>query len=195
MASQIEWIEKNSIDNIVEIMVLNNSNKGVTGLIFSDVKIRYWERGKAGAGVTADPIANGANDTYLSNGWKEVDNTNLQGTYQYSIPNAILQAANGIVYVQFIFDSGTVQDILLQICIVAKRLNSGVKISADGLQLVPVGTLNLENLMEDIGSILMGETEGAETAQTLFKKYGDNSVTRVKSTSDDGFNRTLIERV
>lgn len=192
---QVEWIEKNSVSNIVEILALNNSNKGVTGLIFSDVKIRAWERGKAGASASADPIANATNDTFLSNGWKEVDSVNLQGTYQYSIPNAVLQANSGIVYIQFIFDSASVQDILLQICIVNKKLNDGVKISSDGLQLVPVGSLNLENLMEDIGSIIMGETEGAETAQTLFKKYGDNSVTRVKSTSDDGFNRTLIERV
>ena len=192
---QIEWVEKNSTSNIVEIKAVNGSGKGVTGIANTGVKIRYWERGKAGAGTSANPVVNASNDTFLSNGWKEVDNTNLAGVYQYSIPNTVLQANNGIVYISFEFTSGTTKDVLLQICVVAKALNNGVKISSDGLQLVPVGSLNLENLMEDIGAVLMGETEGAETAQTLFKRYGDNTVTRVKSTSDDGFNRTEIERV
>ena len=195
MAILVEYIEMNSLNNIVEIKAFNSSGKGVTGIINTAVNIRSWGRGKAGASATANPVVNGSNDTYLSNGWKEVDNTNLAGVYQYSIPNAILQEANGIVYISFEFTSGTTHDVLLQIAIVAKKLNAGVKISSDGLQLVPVGSLNLENLMEDVGAVLMGETEGAETAQTLFKRYGDNTVTRVKSTSDDGFNRTEIERV
>lgn len=192
---QIEWIEKNSISNIVEIKAVDGSGKGVTGIANTGVKIRSWERGKAGASSSGNPVVNATNDTYLSNGWKEVDSANLPGIYQYSIPNTALQANSGIVYINFEFSSGSNQDVLLQICIVAKALNNGVKISSDGLQLVPVGSLNLEDLMEDIGAVLMGETEGAETAQTLFKRYGDNTVTRVKSTSDDGFNRTEIERV
>jgi hypothetical protein len=192
---QVEWIEKNSTSNIVEIKALDGSGKGVTGIANTGVKIRYWERGEAGAGTSANPVVNASNDTFLSNGWKEVDNTNLAGVYQYSIPNTALQANKGIVYISFEFSSGTTQDVLLQICIVNKKLNDGVKLSSDGLTNVPVGALNLTNLVEDIGAILMGETEGAETSQTLFKRYGDNTVTRVKSTSDDGFNRTEVERV
>jgi hypothetical protein len=195
MSLQVEWIEKDSVNNIIEIKALNGSFKGVSGVVNTAVKVRAWERGKAGASASGNPVVGVTNDTFLSNAWKEVDNTNLIGVYQYSIPNAVLQASNGIVYLHFEFTSGTIQDVFIQVAIVAKKLNSGVKISSDGLQLVPVGSLTLDDLMGDIGAVLMGTTEGAETSQTIFKVYGNDYVAKVKSTSADEVNRTLIERV
>lgn len=192
MAIQTDHIARNSINNIIEINALDGSGKGVTGVLNTGVNIRFWERGKAGAGTTADPVVNASNDTYLTDGWKEVDNTNLEGIYQYSIPNAILQSNSSKVYISFKFDSGTIQDVIYEINLTAVPTYLGVKLSADGLDGVPIEGLTLKEALTYMASSAVGQTEGAETAQTIFKAIGNPAVSRFTSQSDDAINRTGV---
>lgn len=192
MPVQQDHIARNETSKIIEIKAVNSSGKGVTGLIFSDLKVRYWARGQAGAGSTADPVANGSNDTYLSNGWKEVSAANLAGVYQYGIPNAVLQSSSSKVYISFEFDSGSIADVIYEINLTLISTYLGSKLSADGLDGVPIEGLTAKEALTYMASVLCGETEGAETALTIFKAIGDNSTSRLSSQSDDELNRTGV---
>jgi hypothetical protein len=189
---QIDSIKKNATGVIIEVLAVNGTGKGVTGITTADLVIRRWSRGKAGASVSGAPVA-GTIDTFVSNGWKEVDATNLKGVYQYSIPNVDVQATAGLLNIAFEFNSASVQDVLYQALITPVDSLLGVAVASDGLDAVAVGALSLTEFLPYLGAVVGGETEGAETSKTLFKEIGDNSITRLTSQSDDGKNRNIIE--
>lgn len=192
MPLQIDFIARNATSKIIEVLVLNGSGKGVTGLANTAVFIRYFERGKAGAGTTANPVVNATNDVWATNGWKEVDSANLPGVYQYSIPNAILQSNSGKVYISFRFTGAANQDIMYEINLTKVSSELGVKLSTDGVDDIAIEALNLRTAIVYMASILLGETTGAETAQTIFKAIGNNTISRATSQSSDSKNRTGV---
>jgi hypothetical protein len=192
MPNQIDFIARNATSKIIEVLVLNGSGKGVTGLANTAVFIRYFERGKAGASATANPVVNATNDVWLTNGWKEVDSVNLPGVYQYSIPNAILQSNSGKVYISFRFTGAANQDVMYEINLTKVSSELGVKLSTDGVDDVAIEALNMRTALQYMASVLCGETTGAETAQTIFKAINNNAVSRVTSQSSDSKNRTGV---
>jgi len=182
----------NSIDNIVEVFVSNGSGKGVTGIAFGDVDIRAWAMGEAGGETTGNPIA-GTIDTFVSNGWIEVDGTNLAGYYQYSIPNVFLQSNSSNLYISFEITGASNKNILLEINLVASPSYLGYKLSADGLDAIPIEGFNLREALILMASVLCGETAGAETNKTIFKALGDNATQRLTSETSDNTNRTDVQ--
>jgi len=192
MANQRNTIARNTTGNIIEIFVANSSGKGVTGILNTAVNLRAWQRGKAGASVTANPVA-GTIDIFLSNGWIEVDAVNLAGLYQYSIPNALLQIAATEIDLLFDFTSGTANNVLVEITMTAVPLFTGVQVSADGWDALPVEGFTALEAFKLLCSVAMGETTGAEGSKTIFTALGDNIIPRVESTSSDEKNRTLVK--
>jgi hypothetical protein len=191
MANQVEWIPLNATSQIIEVMALNGSHKGVTGIAFGDVNISVFERGKSGAAALETLVA-GTLDTFVSNGWKEVDATNQPGLYQYCIPNAKLQTTSSKLHVYIWFDSGTTQDVIYEINIQKVSSYLGVKLSTDGVDAIAIEAKNLREAITYMAAVLCGETTGAETAQTIFKALDNNAVSRLTSQSSDTKNRTAV---
>ena len=196
MTVQQHQIAKNSTDNkdvIIELWIINtNTGRGITGIIFSDLVLRAWERGQAGGAVTAAPIA-GTIDTYVSNGFVEVDATNLQGLYQYSIPNAALQVTNSEIDILFDINIANAEDVLVQITITSVPTWTGVQVSPDGWDALAIESLTAKQAIQLMAAVLCGQTTGAETSKTIFKAIDNPATQRLSSESDDETNRTLIE--
>lgn len=191
MAQQNEWLAKNSTGKIIEVLALNGSHKGTTGIAHTAVKIRIFERGKSGA-ATNETLVAGTLDTFVSNGWKEVDSVNLPGVYQYCIPNTKLQANSSKLYISIQFTSGTTQDIMYEVNIQSVSSDLGVKLSTDGVDFVAIEAKNMREAITYMAAVLCGETTGAETAQTIFKALGNNATSRLTSQSSDTKNRTGV---
>ena len=185
-------IARNSTGNIISVFVSDGAGKGVTGIAETSVNLRSFKQGEAGAGTTANPVV-GAIDTFVSDGWVEVDATNLAGFYQYSIPNAFIQSTSSNLILSFEIAGAGNQNIVYEVSLVAVPLYTGVSIASDGLDAVAIEAFTLLEALKLMASVLCGETTGAETSKTIFKALGNNAVDRISSESDDQKNRTTVD--
>ena len=192
MSHVTKQIAKNSTSNIIEVLIHDVSGFGRTGILNTAVSVRTWARGEAGAGVTSTPVV-GTIDTFVSGGWIEVDATNLRGVYQYSIPDAYLSVSADEVLSWFEFTDPNIESKEISLQLTAVKNNSGVSISPDGLDQIPIEAYTLLEALKLMASVLCGETSGVETNKTLFKALGNNSIDRLGSTTDETKNRILIE--
>ena len=93
----------------VNVFLQNSSSTagaGLTGLVFNTSGLTaYYSHTGANATATAITLATLAavNSAYSSGGFKELDATNMPGTYRLDLPNAAVASAKGqsvIVYIQ-----------------------------------------------------------------------------------------------
>lgn len=170
-----KFIQRNSTSQILEVFAMDATDKGVAGIVFGNIVVRYFFRGLAGAFTTLTPINNPTADTYLALGWKEIHATNLIGVYQFGLPDAVLANAGKEVVVKFEFTSGTTKDIWMLITLTDLE---NVLLANEGLDKVIVeNQVNLVNCngkraLKIILGILAGNTVGAGTSNLLFKPAG-----------------------
>lgn len=189
-----DYLVRNSTENIIEVYLVGTNGKGFTGAAIGDISITAFKRGTSGAAVAANPIA-GTIDTFVSNGWIEVDNVNKPGLYQYSIPNAIITTAATKLY--FVFEytgAGTATSFDYEVILVPAEPYLGAKLSTDGLDFIAIEGINGRQAIELMASVLCGTTVGADSNKTIFKAVGNPAVDRVGSTVDSATgNRTQID--
>jgi hypothetical protein len=85
---------------LIEVMVRDSTTgAGKTGLAYSSVTFAYWREG-ASSGVTATCV-DMTLGTWTTKGWKEVDDTNQKGVYQFGVPDLALAAGVSAVTINF----------------------------------------------------------------------------------------------
>jgi len=191
-------IQRNSTSQILEVFAMDATDKGVSGITFGNVVVRYFFRGLAGSFVTLTPINNPTVNAYLSLGWKEVDSTNLKGVYQFGLPDAVLANAGKEVIVKFEFTSGTTKDIWMVITLTDLE---NVLLANEGLDKVIIeNQANLANCngkraLKIMLGVLAGNTVGAGTSDLQFKPAGaeqSDATNVVECTLDSNNDRSEI---
>jgi hypothetical protein len=93
-----------SLSVIQSVLLLDSTSfigAGKTGLVFSTGSLTcYYKRSNANASVAVS-LATATLGTWATGGFKEIDNTNMQGLYEFDGPN--LAYAIGAKYVDFYF--------------------------------------------------------------------------------------------
>lgn len=175
MGMLTKFIQRNSTSQILEVMAMDATDKGVTAIAFGAVTVRYFYRGLSGSFVTLTPINNPSANVYLANGWKEIDATNLKGIYQFGIPDAVLASAAKEVFIKVEFTSGTTKDFWVVVTLTDME---NVLLSNEGLDKVIIeNQVNLVNCsgkraLKIILAALSGNTVGAGTSELVFKPAG-----------------------
>lgn len=189
-------IKRNSSSIILEVYVVTTAGKPSTGVLPANVTVKAFYRGKAGAFVTDTVIAGAtAVDVYESGKWQEVDAVNLQGVYQYSIPDPLFVTLDHEAIIVFTF-SGAQPDQAEHI-ILATDNNI---LDPTGLDKVIIENnaglvATAKNAIQLTLSLVGAATVGAGTSEIEFRKTGElqgDVAARVKTTFDSNNDRSII---
>ncbi len=79
-----------SVDLSIPVILRSTTdNTEVTGKAFGDVTASYWRQGGLRVDIPAITLA-AVNSTHADGGFKEVDSTNMPGSYRFDLPDAAM---------------------------------------------------------------------------------------------------------
>ena len=79
-----------SVDLSIPVILRSTTdNTAVTGKAFGDVTASYWRQGGIRVDIPAITLA-AVNSTHADGGFKEVDSTNMPGTYRFDLSDAAI---------------------------------------------------------------------------------------------------------
>lgn len=188
-------LARNKTSQMIEVYITDDVGKPVSGIVPTNVSVSGFQIGKSEAIAAANAIVGDADPaTYQSNKFVEVDAVNKPGLYKYSIANSLLALLGE--QVTLIFNPSAPAD--ANPAVVAINLSTEVVLASNGLSKtivengVTVGPIDVLMAIRGICAVLMGTLVGADTPELTFRGV-DTTADRVVMTTDQFFNRTVVE--
>jgi hypothetical protein len=122
-----------STSQSINIFIASSSSTtggGLTGLVYNTSGLTaYYSFTGTNAGSTSITLATLAavNSAYSSGGFKEIDSTNMPGTYRLDLPNAVLAASKGQTVTIYLQGAANLAPLVIEIELTAWNNQDGVR--------------------------------------------------------------------
>lgn len=148
-----------------------------TGKAASDMTLSYLRQGGTRTGVAATDLA-AVNSAHSDGGVKEVDSTNMPGSYRVDWPDAAFAAAADWVQLTVKVSGSFV-------------FNERLAIASHVLDDVVEGSTTLRQMLRGYASALLAKVSGMSSNAPKFRDLAD-SKDRITATTDSSGNRTAV---
>lgn len=180
---------------------------GKTGLAFNTASLAAYYIRPGDASATAISLATATVGTWATGGFKEVDATNMPGLYEFSVPDALLNATGTKRHVTILFKGAAgMAPLPVEIALTATDNQDVVRMgmtalpnaaagASGGLWLmtsIVEGTKTVQQYLQWMASAMFGKLSGVLTNAPTFLSPSDGSTTRIAATTTADGRTTVV---